>query len=73
MSDRFQVLPGFAIDAIYHAASVHARMIILLRNGGAVSGAMEEDLRDTYAKLQDIIVGQEYARRKEDATLRIKK
>ena len=70
MNNGFQVLPGFAMDAIYHAASVHARTIVLLRNGGAVSPVLEEDLRDTYAKLQDIIVGQEYARRLE---VRIKK
>ena len=65
MTPGFQQLPNFALDAIYHAASTHARMITWLRNGGAVPLCLEEDLADTYDKLQTIIVGQERARRKE--------
>ena len=58
----FQRLPNFALDAIYHAASTHARMLGLLRHGGQVPATLEEDIQDTYGKLQDIIIGQEYKR-----------
>ena len=58
----FQILPDFAIDAIYRAASTHARMMVVLRDGGPVLPDLEDDILDTYDKLQDIICGQEYAR-----------
>ena len=63
----FQHLPDFALDAIYHAASTHARMMSLLERGGPVSLHLELDIRDTYDKLQTIIIGQEYIRNRSHA------